>query len=64
MSGDAYDTIKRFWEIQDDGDDAKLSVLFADDAVLEDPAFATFEGGHAIGARDGKLPYSRDDMNG
>ncbi|CAN5427450.1 hypothetical protein BH23ACT3_BH23ACT3_07480 [soil metagenome] len=48
MSGDAYDTIKRFWEIQDDGDYSRLSVLFADDAVLEDPVFGTFTGGEAI----------------
>jgi steroid Delta-isomerase len=50
MAGDAYDTIKRFWEIQDEGDYSKLSVLFADDAVLEDPIFGTFTGGAAIAA--------------
>ena len=48
MAGDAYDTIKRFWEIQDEGDYSKLSALFADDAVLEDPIFGTYVGGEAI----------------
>jgi steroid Delta-isomerase len=50
MAGNAYDTIKRFWEIQDGGDYSKLSVLFADDAVLDDPVFGTFTGGRAIAA--------------
>jgi steroid Delta-isomerase len=50
MAGDAYDTITRFWEIQDGGDYSKLSVLFADDAVLDDPVFGTFTGGPAIAA--------------
>lgn len=50
MAGDAYDTIKKFWEIQDGGDYSKLSVLFADDAVLDDPIFGTFTGGQAIAA--------------
>lgn len=48
MAGDAYDTIARFWQIQDGGDYSKLSSLFADDAVLEDPVFGTFTGGPAI----------------
>ena len=48
MAGDAYDTIKRFWEIQDDGDYAALSPLFADDAELVDPVYGTFTGGAAI----------------
>lgn len=48
MAGDAYDTIKRFWEIQDDGDYAALSPLFADDAELVDPVYGTFTGGDAI----------------
>jgi ketosteroid isomerase-like protein len=50
VAGDAYDTIKRFWEIQDDGDYSKLSGLFADDAVLVDPIFGTFTGAEAIAA--------------
>ena len=48
MAGDAYDTIKRFWEIQDHGDYAALSPLFADDARLVDPVYGTFVGGEAI----------------
>jgi steroid Delta-isomerase len=48
MAGDAYDTIKRFWEIQDAGDYAALSSLFADDAELVDPIYGTFVGGDAI----------------
>ncbi len=48
MTGDAYTTLKRFWDIQDDGDYAKTSALFSDDAVLVDPVYGTFTGGHAI----------------
>ncbi len=48
MAGDAYDTIKRFWEIQDGGDYSLLSELFADDAVLEDPIYGTFRGSDEI----------------
>lgn len=48
MAGDAYDTIKRFWEIQDEGDYAPLAALFADDAQVVDPVYGTFVGGQAI----------------
>ena len=48
MAGDAYNTIKRFWEIQDAGDYAALTPLFADDAELVDPIYGTFVGGEAI----------------
>ena len=48
MAGDAYDTIKRFWEIQDHGDYAPLADLFADDAQVVDPVYGTFTGGQAI----------------
>ena len=48
MPGDAYDTIKRFWEIQDEGDYAPLAALFSDDAQVVDPVFGTFTGGEAI----------------
>jgi steroid Delta-isomerase len=48
QTNDAYDTLKRFWEIQDGGDYSKLSSLFADDAVLVDPVYGTFTGGEAI----------------
>ena len=48
MPGDAEDTLRRFWTIQDQGDYAALAELFADDAVLVDPVFGTFEGAQAI----------------
>ncbi len=48
MAGDAYDTIKRFWEIQDLGDYAALATLFADHAEVIDPVYGTFTGGEAI----------------
>lgn len=47
-TNDAYDTLKRFWTIQDDGDYSKLADLFADDAELVDPVYGTFTGGQAI----------------
>jgi steroid Delta-isomerase len=48
MAGDAYNTIQRFWEIQDQGDYAPLAALFADDAEVVDPVYGTFVGGEAI----------------
>lgn len=48
MSGDAYDTIEKFWKIQDDGDYSALAQLFAEDAVLVDPVFGRFDGREAI----------------
>lgn len=48
MAGDAYDTIKKFWEIQDHGNYAPLADLFADDAQVVDPVFGTFTGGDEI----------------
>lgn len=50
MAGAAYDVLKQFWEIQDDGDYSKVSPLFSDDATLVDPIFGTFVGGDAIAA--------------
>jgi steroid Delta-isomerase len=50
MAGDAYETIRRFWEIQDGGDYSKLGELFSDDAELVDPVYGTFRGGEAIAA--------------
>lgn len=47
-SGAAHETIRRFWEIQDDGDYSALVGLFADDAELVDPIYGTFVGGEAI----------------
>jgi len=48
MAGDAYDTIQRFWDTQDAGDYSATVELFADDAVLVDPYYGTFEGKSAI----------------
>jgi steroid delta-isomerase len=48
MAGDAHNTIKRFWEIQDEGDYAPLAALFADGAEVVDPVYGTFTGGTAI----------------
>jgi steroid Delta-isomerase len=48
MPGQAHEALRRFWEIQDGGDYSKLAELFANDAVLVDPVFGTFEGGPAI----------------
>lgn len=48
MAGDADDTLRRFWRIQDAHDYGALAELFADDAVFVDPAFGTFEGRAAI----------------
>jgi len=48
MAGDAEDTIRRFWDVQDRGDYSRLVELFADDAVLVDPVYGTFNGAEAI----------------
>ena len=47
--GDAYDTIERFWALQDSGDYTTLIDLFAADAELVDPIYGTFSGREAIG---------------
>lgn len=49
-TGDAYTTIKRFWDIQDHGDYSLTADLFGVDAVLVDPVFGTFTGREAIAA--------------
>lgn len=48
MPRDAYDVLKRFWEIQDAHDYTALNDLFADDARLVDPIYGVFEGKAAI----------------
>jgi len=48
MPGQAQDVIEQFWRIQDDGDYTKLAPLFAEDAVVEDPVWGTYEGRVAI----------------
>ena len=45
----AIEIIETFWRIQDEGDYTKVVDLFAEDAVLVDPFFGTFEGKAAIG---------------
>ena len=45
----AKEIIETFWRIQDEGDYTKVVDLFAEDAVLVDPFFGTFEGKAAIG---------------
>jgi steroid delta-isomerase len=45
----AKEIIETFWRIQDEGDYTKVVDLFAEDAVLVDPFFGTFEGKTAIG---------------
>ena len=44
----AKEIIETFWRIQDEGDYTKVVELFADDAVLVDPFYGTFEGKAAI----------------
>jgi steroid Delta-isomerase len=44
----ALDLVKRFWQIQDDGDYERLAPLFTDDAVFLDLIYGRFEGGRAI----------------
>ena len=48
MTRSAAETIETFWRIQDAGDYTAMVDLFAEDAVLEDPFFGTFEGREAI----------------
>ncbi len=48
MAGDAEDTIRRFWEVQDDGVYSVLAPMFADDAVIVDPVYGRFSGREAI----------------
>ena len=45
----AKEIIETSWRIQDEGDYTKVVDLFAEDAVLVDPFFGTFEGKAAIG---------------
>ena len=48
MAGQAQDTIARFWQIQDSGDYTQLVDLFAEDALVEDPVWGTYNGRDAI----------------
>ena len=40
----AIEVIKKFWEIQDEGDYTKVIDLFSEDALFEDPVYGTFRG--------------------
>tara|TARA_B100001248_G_scaffold53721_1_gene35308 strand:+ start:695 stop:1054 length:360 start_codon:yes stop_codon:yes gene_type:complete len=40
----AIDVIKKFWEIQDEGDYTKVIDLFSEDALFEDPVYGNFNG--------------------
>lgn len=44
----AKQIIEQFWRIQDEGDYTKVVALFAEDAILVDPFFGTFDGKEAI----------------
>ena len=64
MAGDAYDTIKRFWDVQDRGDYTATAGIFAEDALFEDPIYGTFEGREAIGAFMAKMNQAVGAING
>ena len=64
MAGDAYDTIKRFWAVQDAGDYTATAELFADDAVFEDPIYGTFNGQPAIAEFMAKMNAAVGAING
>jgi len=40
----AVEVIKKFWEIQDEGDYTKVIDLFSEDALFEDPVYGNFNG--------------------
>ena len=64
MAGDAYDTIERFWRIQDEGDYTATAALFAEDALFVDPVYGTFEGRDAIAAFMQKMNAAVGAING
>lgn len=64
MSGDAYDTIERFWQIQDGGDYTATAELFADDARFDDPIYGTFNGRAEIAAFMEKMNGAVSAING
>jgi len=55
MAGAAYQVIELFWKTQDDGDYTRLVDLFAEDAIIEDPIYGTFNGKQAIGGFMAKM---------
>ena len=48
MAGQAQQVIEQFWKVQDSGDYTALVDLFAEDALLEDPVWGTYNGRDAI----------------
>ena len=64
MAGDAFDTITRFWQVQDAGDYEATVALFADDAVLDDPLYGAFEGRDAIAGFMAKMNEAVAKTNG
>ncbi len=58
MSVTAKQTVELFWKTQDAGDYTALVPLFADDAVVVDPFYGTFEGRDtgSIGFTTARLP--------
>lgn len=62
MSGQAQDAIETFWKVQDQGDYTRLTDLFADDALLEDPIWGRYEGKEAIGDFMTKMAVEMDKM--
>ena len=64
MAGDAYDTIKRFWDIQDAGDYTATAALFATDAVFVDPIYGTFTSRDEIAAFMAKMNTAVAEQNG
>ena len=55
MTRSAQETIELFWKTQDDRDYTRLVELFAEDAVVVDPIYGTFEGRDAIAAFMAKM---------
>lgn len=48
MSGDAYNTLKEYWDLQSSGDYSQMLALFAHDAVVIDPIHGPVVGHEAI----------------
>ena len=57
----AKETIAEFWRRQDSGDYTQVVSLFAEDALLEDPVYGTFEGREAIGGFMSKMVQEMGD---
>lgn len=64
MSGDAVETITKFWQVQDAGDYTATAELFAVDALFEDPVYGTFNGRDEIAAFMAKMNEAVAAING